>query len=74
MILLLRAALTTQVGAARFLLLLIKSALIPIGPELDAGYPRRGPPHLLTDRVQGHLRAAFDDELVMDVSNDLAVA
>jgi hypothetical protein len=48
-----RAAVTIPVGAARFfLLLLIKSALVPIGPELDAWYPRRGPPHLLTDRIQ----------------------
>ena len=75
MILLLRAALTIQVGAARFfLLLLVKPALIPIGPELDAGYPRRGPPHLLTNGVQRYLRAALDNELIMDVPDDLAVA
>ena len=74
MILLLRAALTIQVGAALFLLLLVKPALIPIGPELDAGYPRRGSPHLLTNGVQRYLRAALDNELIMDVPDDLAVA
>ncbi len=65
---------TSQKVLPVFLLLLIKFALISIGPELDTGYPRRGPPHLLTDCIQRYIWTAFDDELVMDVPDDLAVA
>ena len=59
--------------ALPFLLLLIEIAFIPISPEFDPGKPGRGPPHLLTDHVQRHVRAAFDDEFVVYMTDDLAV-
>ena len=57
-----------------FLLLHIKPALVPIGPELDAREPRRRPAHLLTDRVERYTGATFYDQLVMHMPDDLAVA
>ena len=52
----------------------IKPAFIPIGSELDAREPWRRPAHLLADRVEGYAGAAFYDQLVMHVPDDLAVA
>ena len=60
-------------GRCPILLFLIKSALVAISPELDAGDPRRRPPHLLTDCIEGYVRAALDDQLVVDVPADKAV-
>ena len=65
-----RAGLTIPVGPAPFLLLLVKLTLISIGAELDAREPRRRPPHLLTDRLQAHIRAAFDNQLIMHMCTD----
>ncbi len=55
-------------------MLLVKLTLVSVGAELDAREPRRCPAHLLTDRLQAHIRAAFDDQLVMHVPDDLAIA
>lgn len=60
-------------GRCPILLFLIKFAFIPVCPELDAGDPRRRPPHLLTNRVKRDVRAALDDQLVVDVPADKAV-
>ena len=60
-------------GRCPILLFLIKSTLVSVGPELDAGDPRRGPPHLLTDYVKRDIRAALDDQLVVNVTADKAV-
>lgn len=68
-----RAALTIPVGAARFLLLLIKLALVPIGPKLDAWYPRRRPAHLLTNCFQRYILATLNDQFIMDMPADEAV-
>ena len=57
-----------------FLLLHIKLTLVAIGPELDAREPRWRPAHLLTDRVEGYAGAAFYDQLIMHVADDLTVA
>ena len=56
------------------LLLHIKPALITVSPELDAREPRWRPAHLLADRVEGYAGAAFYDQLVMHMPDDLAVA
>lgn len=60
-------------GRCPILLFLIKIAFVPVCPELDAGDPRRCPPHLLTDCVKRDVRAALDDQLVVDVPADKAV-
>ena len=60
--------------ALPFLLLLIEIAFIPISPKFDPRKPGRGSPHLLADRVQRYVRAAFDDQFIVYVSDDLTVA
>ena len=52
---------------------LIKLAFIPIRPEQQAGDPRRGSSHLLTDHVAVHVRTAFDNQLIMDMADDKTV-
>ena len=53
--------------------LFIEFAFITIGPQQEAGDPRRRPAHELADMVQGYLRAGFDDHFIMDVPDDPAV-
>lgn len=60
-------------GRCPILLFLIKIAFVPVCPELYAGDPRRRPSHLLTDCIEGYVRAALDDQLVVDVPDDLTV-
>ena len=60
-------------GRCPILLFLIKIAFVPVCPELDAGDPRRRSLHLLTDCIEGYVRAALDDQLVVDVPADKAV-
>ena len=60
-------------GRCPILLFLIKIAFVPVCPELYAGDPRRRPSHLLTDCIEGYVRAALDDQLVVDVPADKAV-
>ena len=51
----------------------IESAFITIGPQQEAGDPRRRPAHKLADMVQGHFRRCFDDHFIMDVPDYPAV-
>ena len=60
-------------GRCPFLLFLIKITFVSVSPELKTGDPRRRPPHLLADCIQRYFRAAFDDQLVVDVTADEAV-
>lgn len=55
-------------------LLLIKRALIPIRPQFNPRQPRRRPPHLLTDGIQRYTRIALDDQLIVNVPTDEAMA
>ena len=54
-------------------MLLIEIALIPVGPKFDSREPWRRSPHLLTNYIQRHVWAAFDDKLIVYVSYDLTV-
>ena len=56
-----------------FLILLIKAGLVPVGAEQDVRHPVRRFAHLLTDNIQVNIRAAFDDQLIMNVTDDEAV-
>ena len=52
---------------------LVGYGFIAIRPEIKSADLRRGPPHLLTDGVQGYNHATFDNELFMDMAADKAV-
>lgn len=52
----------------------VKHGFITIGAEQDVRHPFRGSSHLLTDDIQVNAGAAFDDQFIMDVSDDKAVA
>ena len=54
-------------------LLLIKRAFVSVGAKLDPRQPGRRPFQLRTDSIQRHIWAAFDDQLVVDVTADEAV-
>lgn len=51
----------------------IKIGLVAVGAEQDVRHPVRGPAHLLANRIQVNIWAAFDDQLIMDVPDDEAV-
>ena len=51
----------------------IKIGLVAIGTEQDVRHPVRRSAHLLTDHIQVNIRAAFDDQLIMNVTDDEAV-
>jgi len=51
----------------------VKYCLISVGAKQDIRHPFRGSFHLLTDDIQVDAGAAFDDQFIMDVSNDKAV-
>ena len=69
------AASGDEPGAAIFMsVFFIKIGLVAVGAEQDIRHPVRRSAHLLADYIQVNIRAAFDDQLVMDVSDDLAVA
>ena len=51
----------------------VKHGLIAVGAEQDVRHPFRGSSHLLTDDFQVNAGAAFDDQFIMDVSDDEAV-
>ena len=53
--------------------LFIKIGLVSIGAEQDVRHPVRRSAHLLTDHIQVNIRAAFDDQLIMNVTDDEAV-
>ena len=51
----------------------VKIGLVAIGAEQDVRQPFRRSAHLLTDHIQVNIRAAFDDQFVMNVTDDEAV-
>lgn len=51
----------------------IKHGIIPVGAEQDARHPFRRSAHLLTNGFQINVGAAFDNQFIMDMSDDKAV-
>ncbi len=51
----------------------LKKGLISISTEQDIWHPFRGSAYLLTDDIQINIGAAFDDQFIMDMSDDEAV-
>ena len=51
----------------------LSTVYVPIGAEQDVRHPVRRSAHLLTDHIQVNIRAAFDDQLIMNVTDDEAV-
>lgn len=51
----------------------IKIGFVAVGAEQDIRHPVRGSSHLLTDGIQVNAGTAFDDQFIMDVSDDEAV-
>ena len=61
-------------GAAIFMsVFFIKFCLIPTRPQLDIRHPFRGAAHLFADSFQVNAGAAFNDQLIVDMSDDEAV-
>ena len=48
----------------------VKHGLVAVCSEQDVRHPFRGSSHLLTDDFQVNVWAAFDDQLIMDMSDD----
>lgn len=53
---------------------LVKHGLIAIGAEQDVRHPVRRSSHLRTDDIQINAGAAFDDQFIMDMTDDKAVS
>ena len=53
--------------------LFVKIGLVAVGAEQDVRHPVRGSAHLFTDHFQANIGAAFDDQFIMDVTDDKAV-
>lgn len=61
-------------GAAIFIsVFFIKLCFIPIRPQQDIRHPFRGSSHLFADSFQVNAGAAFNDQLIVDMSDDEAV-
>ena len=61
-------------GAAIFVLVFfIKTGFVAVGAEQDIQHPVRRSAHLLADRIQVNVRTAFDDQLIMNMTDDEAV-
>ena len=68
------AASGDEPGAAILMsVFLVKHGLIAIGAEQDVRHPVRRSSHLRTDDIQVNVWAAFDDQLIMDMSDDEAM-
>ena len=52
----------------------IKISFVSIGTEQDVRQPVRRSAHLFTDYIQVNIRAAFNDQLIMNVTNDETVS
>ena len=52
----------------------IKIGLVAVGAKQDVRHPVRRSAHLLTDHIQVNIKAAFDDQLIMNVTDDEAVS
>ena len=51
----------------------IKAGFVAVGTEQDVRHPVRRFAHLLANHTQVNVRAAFDDQLIMNVTDDKAV-
>ena len=51
----------------------VKIGLVAVGAEKDVWHPIRRSAHLLANHIQVTIRAAFDDQLIMNVTDDEAV-
>ena len=51
----------------------IKIGLVAVGTEQDVRHPVRRSAHLLANRIQVNVRTAFDDQLIMNMTDDEAV-
>lgn len=61
-------------GAAIFMsVFFIKACFVAVGAEQDVRHPIRRSSHLFADDIQINSRAAFDDKLIMNVTDDEAV-
>ena len=52
----------------------IELGFISVGAEQDIRHPVRRSAHLLTDHIQVSIKAAFDDQLIVNVTDDEAVS
>ena len=52
----------------------IKAGFVAVGAEQNVRYPVRRSAHLLTDNFQINISAAFDDQLIMNMTDDEAVS
>ena len=61
-------------GAAIFMsVFFIKAGFVAVGAEKDVRHPVRRSAHLLANHIQVNIRTAFDDQLIMNVTDDEAV-
>ncbi len=61
-------------GAAIFMsVFFVKIGFVAVGTEQDVRHPVRRSAHLLIDNIQVNIRAAFDDQLIMNMTDDEAV-
>ena len=51
----------------------IKTGFVAVGAEKDVRHPVRRSAHLLANHTQVNVRAAFDDQFIMNVTDDKAV-
>ena len=51
----------------------IKIGLVAVGAEQDIRHPVRRSAHLLADYIQVNLRTAFDNQLIMNMTDDETV-
>lgn len=51
----------------------VKIGFVAVGTEQDVRHPVRRSAHLLTDHIQVNVRAAFDNQFIMNVTDDKAV-
>ena len=58
---------------ALFSILFIKLCFVSVGAEQDIRHPVRGSAHLFADGFQIYTRITFDDQFIVDVSDDKAV-
>ncbi len=66
-------ALLDKTGRAFLSVFLVKHRFISISPEQDIRHPVRRSAHLLANHIQVNIRTAFDDQLIMNVTDDEAV-
>ena len=58
---------------AIFLIFLVKFCFVSVGAKLDPGEPGRRSTHLFADGFYIYIAAAFDDQLIVNMSADEAM-